>query len=169
MGKQWKQWQKLFWGVAPKSLQMVTAAMKFKSHLFLGRKAMTNLDCVLKRRDIPLPTEVYIVKAMVFPAVMYGCESWTIRKAECQKIDAFELWCWKRLESLMDSKEVKPVNLKGSQPWIFIGRTDAEAEAPILWPPNAKSRLIGKDPEAGKEWGQEKRATEDGKIASLTQ
>ena len=109
MGSKYISW-------APKSLQRVTAAMKFKSHLFLGRKAMTNLDCVLKRRDIPLPTEVYIVKAMVFPAVMYGCESWTIRKAECQKIDAFELWCWKRLESLMDSKEVKPVNSKGNQP-----------------------------------------------------
>ena len=103
-------------GGAPKSLQMVDCSHEIKRCLLLGRKAMTNLDCVLKRRDIPLPTEVYIVKAMVFPAVMYGCESWTIRKAECQKIDAFELWCWKSLESLMDSKEVKPVNSKGNQP-----------------------------------------------------
>ena len=91
---------------------------EIKRRLLLGRKGkeMTNLDCVLKRRDIPLPTEVYIVKAMVFPAVMYGCESWTIKKAECQKTDAFELWCWRRLESLMDRKEVKPVKSQGYLP-----------------------------------------------------
>ena len=88
---------------------------------------------------------------------MYGCENWTIKKAECWRINAFELWCWKRLESPLDSKEVKPVHPKGNQPCIFIGRTDAEAEPPILWPPNAKSRLIGKDPDAGKGWGQEEK------------
>ena len=90
---------------------------------------------------------------------MYGCENWTIKKAECWRINAFELWCWKRLESPLDSKEIKPVNLKGNQPWIFTGRTDAEA--PILWPPDAKHQLIGKDPDAGKDWGQEERVTED--------
>ena len=95
MGKQWKLCQTLFFG-APKSLQMVTAAMKLR-HLLLGRKVMTKLDSILKCRDITLLTKVCIVKAMVFPVVMYGCQSWTIKKAECQRIDAFELWCWRRL------------------------------------------------------------------------
>ena len=81
----------------PNSLQMVTAAMKLKRHLLLGRKVMTNLDSLLKSRDITLPTKVCLVKAMVFPVDMYGCESWTIKKAECRRIDAFELWCWRRL------------------------------------------------------------------------
>ena len=88
---------------------------------------------------------------------MYRCETWTIKKDKSWRIDAFELWCWRRLENTLDSKEIKPVNLKGNQPWIFIGRTEAEAEAPILWPPDAKSQLIGKDPDAGKDWGQEKK------------
>ena len=87
---------------------------------------------------------------------MCGCENWTIKKAERWRIDAFQLWCWRRLESLLDSK-IKPVNPNGTQPWIFIGRTDAEAEAPILWPPDVKSQLIGKDPDAGKDWGQEEK------------
>ena len=96
MGKQWKQCQTLFsW--APKSLQMVTAAMKFKRHLLLGRRAMTKLDSMLKSRDIPLPTKVCLVKAMLFPVAMYGCESWTIKKPERRRIDAFKLWCWGRL------------------------------------------------------------------------
>ena len=94
MGKQWKQWLTLFWG-APKSLQMVTAAMK--RCLLLGRQVMTNIDSILKSRDITLPTKVHLVKAMAFPVVMYGYESWTVRKAERQRIDAFELWCWRRL------------------------------------------------------------------------
>src|SRR5574341_1537366 len=95
MGKQWKQCQTLFLG-APKSLQMVTAAMKVR-HLLLGKKVMTNLDSIFKSRDITLPTKVYLAKAMVYPLVMYGCESWTVKKAECQRIDAIELWCWRRL------------------------------------------------------------------------
>ena len=95
MGKQWKRCQTLFLG-APKLLQMVNAAMKLR-RLLLGRKVMTNLDSILKSRDITLPTKVRLVKVMVFPVVMYGCESWTIKKAECQRIDAFELWCWKKL------------------------------------------------------------------------
>ena len=94
MGKQWKQCETLFWG-APKSPQIVTAWNK--RHLLLGRKAMTNLDGILKSRDITLPTKVYLVKAMVFPVVVYGCESWTVKKAECWRIDTFELWCWRRL------------------------------------------------------------------------
>ena len=96
MGKQWKQCQTLFWG-APKSLQMVTAAMKLKDALFLGRKVMTNLESILKSRDITLPTKVCLVKAVGFPVVMYGCDSWTIKQAEHQRTDAFEPWCWKRL------------------------------------------------------------------------
>ena len=100
---------------------------------------MTNLDNILKTRDITLPTKVHLVKAMVFPVVMYGCESWTVKKSECRKIDAFELWCWRRLLSPLDCKEIQPVHLKGGQSWVFIGRTDAEAETPVLGPPHVKS------------------------------
>ena len=124
---------------------------------------MTNLDSILKTRDITLPTKVCPVKAMVFPVVMYGCESWTIKKTEHWRIDAFELWCWeKTLESPLDCKEIQPVHYKGSQSWIFIGRIDVEAETPILWPPEAKKWLIGRDPDAGKDWRQEEKGmTED--------
>ena len=110
---------------------------KIKRCLFLGRKAMTNLESVLKSRDITLLTKVCILKAMVFPVVMYGCESWTTEKVEHRRIDAFELWCWIILERPLDSREIKPVNHKRNQPYIFIGRVDAEA--PILWPPGMKS------------------------------
>ena len=97
---------------------------------------------------------------MVFPVVMYGCESWTIKKAEHQRIEAFEFWCWRRLlESPFDCKQTQPVHPKGNQSCIFIGRTDAEAETPMLWPLDAKSQLIWKDPEAGKDWGQEEKGT----------
>ena len=122
---------------------------------------MTNLDSILKSRDITLLTKVRWVKAMVFPVVMYGCESWTMKKAEWQKIDVFELWCWRKLLSPLDSKEFKLVNPRGNQPWIFTGNTDTEAEAPILWPPDAKSQLIGKDSDSGEDWGQENGTTED--------
>ena len=97
---------------------------------------MANLESIFKSRDITLPTKICIVKVMVFPVVMYGCESWTIKKAEWWIMYAFELWCYTP-ESPLDCKEIKPVNPKGNKPWIFIGRTDAEAEAPILWPPDA--------------------------------
>ena len=97
-----------------------------------------------------------LVKAMVFPVVMYGCESWTVKKAECQRIDAFELWRWeKTLESPLDFEEIQPVHPKEDQSWEFIGRTDAEGETPILLPPDVKSWLIAKDPDAGKDWEQE--------------
>ena len=114
---------------------------EIKRCLLLGRKVMTNLDSILKSRDITLPTKVHLVKAMVFPLVMYRCESWTIKKAEYQRIDAFELWCWRRLLRVpwLDCKEIQPVLPKGDQSWVFIGRTDAEAETPILWPLHAKS------------------------------
>ena len=99
---------------------------------------------------------------MVFPVVMYECEIWTIKKAECRRIDAFELWCWRRLLSLLDSKEIQPVHPKGNQSWLFIGRTDAEAETSVLWPPDAKNWLIWKDPDAGRDWRQEENGiTED--------
>ena len=134
-----------------------------KRRLFLGRKVMTNLDSIFKSKDITLPTKFGLVKAMVFPVVMYGCESWTVKKAECRSIDAFELWCWRRLlRSTLDCKEIQAVHLKGVQSWMFIGRTDAEAETPILWLPNAKNWLTGKDSDAGRNWGQEEQgATED--------
>ena len=119
---------------------MVIAAMKLKRWLLLGRKAMTNLDSTLKSRDITFPTKVHLVKAMLFPVVMYGCESWAIKKAEYRRIDAFELWCWRRLlKSSLDCKEIQPVNPKGNQSLVFIGRTDAEVETPILWPANEKN------------------------------
>ena len=101
---------------------------------------MTNLDSILKSRDITLPTKVRLVKAMVFPVVMYGCESWTVKKAECRRIDAFELWFLeKSLESPLDCKEIQPVHSKRDQSWVFFGRNDAEAETPVLWPPHRKS------------------------------
>ena len=120
------------------------------------------LDSILKSRDITLPTKGCLVKAMVFPVVMYGCESWTVKKAEHWRIDAFELWCWRRLESPLDCKEMQPVHSEGDQPWDFFGRNDAKAETPVLWPPHAKSWLIRKDPDAGRGWGQEEKGmTED--------
>ena len=100
---------------------------------------MTNLDSIFKSRDITLPTKVHLVKAMVFPVFMYGCESWTTKKAERRGSDAFELWCWRRLESPLDCKEIQPVHSEGDQPWDFFGRNDAEAETPVLWPPPVKS------------------------------
>ena len=112
---------------------------EIKRCLLLGCKAITNLDSILKNRHITLPSKVSLVKAVVFPVVMCGCESWTIKKAERQRIDAFELWCWRRLESPLDCKEIQPVHSKGDQSWMFIGGTDAEAETPILWPPDVKN------------------------------
>ena len=126
----------IFWG------SKITAdgdcSHEIKRHLLLGRKAMTNLDRILRSIHITLPTKVHLVKAMVFPVIMYGCESWTIKKAKCRGIDAFELWCWRRLlRSPLDCKEIQPVHPKGG--WVFIGRTDVEAETPILWPRDVKS------------------------------
>ena len=112
---------------------------EIKRHLLLGRKVMTNLDSILKSRDITLSAKVRLVKAMVFPVVMYGCESWTIKKAECQRIDAFELWCWRRLLRVPWTARIQQVHPKGDQSWVFIGRTDVEAETPILWSPDVES------------------------------
>ena len=136
---------------------------EIKRHLLLGRKAMTNLDSILKSREITLPANVLLLKAMVFPVAMYGCESWTIKKAECWRIDAFELRLLKKtLESPLVCKEIQPVHPKLNESWIFIGRTDAEAL--ILWPPNAKNGLIGKDPDAGKDWRREKKEMTEGEM-----
>ena len=100
---------------------------------------------------------------MVFPVVMYGCERWTIKKAECWRIDAFELWFWRRLLRVLDCKEIQPVHPKVNQPWIFFGRTDVEAETPILWPPD-ENWLTGKDPDAGKDWRQEEKGVTDDQV-----
>ena len=148
----------LFWG--SKIIAEVTVAMKLKKLLLLGRKAVINLGSILESRDITLQTKVHLV---MFPVVMYGCESWTIKKAECRRIDAFELWCWRRLLRVpWTAKKSNQSNPTGNQSWIFIGRIDAEAETPILWPPDAKNWLIWKDPDAGKDWRwEEKGTTED--------
>ena len=99
---------------------------------------------------------------MVFPVVMYGCESWTVKKAECWRIDAFELWCWRRLLRVPWTARTSNQSI---QSWVFFGRTDVEAETPVLWPPHAKSWLIGKDSDAGKNWGQEEKGTTEDEMA----
>ena len=128
----------IFWG------SKITAdgdcSHEIKRHLILGRKVMTNLDSIFNIRDITLSTKVHLVKAIVFPVVMYGCESWTVKNAEHRRIDAFELWCWRRLLRVpwTASRSIQSI-LKEISPWVFIGRTDAEAEAPVLWPPDVRN------------------------------
>ena len=154
MGKQWKQWLTIF--LSSKITADGDCSHEIKRRLLLGRNVMTNLDSFLKSRHITLPTKVCLVKAMVFPVVMYGCESWTIKKAEHRSIDAFELWCWRRLLRIPWTAR------RSNQSWTFIGRTDAKAAAPILWLPDVKNWLIGKDPGARKCWRQEEKGmTED--------
>ena len=131
---------------------------EIKRHLFLGRKAMKNLDSILKTIDITLPTKVHIVKAMVFPGVMYRCERWTVKKVDHWRIDVFELLCCRRLFRVPWTAR-RSNQSKRNQSWIFIGRTDTEAETPILRPPDVKSQLIWKDPDAWKDWGQEEKGT----------
>ena len=130
--------------------------------LLLERKAMTNLDSTLKSRDITLPAKVCLVKAIVFPVVMYGCWGWTIKKAESWRIDAFELWCWRRLLNVPGTPRSNQSILK--EILIFTGKTDAEAEAVILWPPDVKNWLIGKDPDAGKDWRQEEKGVTENEM-----
>ena len=131
---------------------------EIKRHLLLGRKVMTNLDSLLKSRDITLPTKVRLVKVLVFPVVMYK-ESWAPKN-----------WCFwtvvleKTLESPLDCKEIHPVHPKGNWSWIFIERTDAEAEIPILWPPDVKNWLLGREPVAGKDWRQEEKGTTENEM-----
>ena len=132
---------------------------EIKRHLLIRRKVMTNLDSIFKSRDITLPAKVHLVRAMVFPVVMYGCEGWTVKKAESRRIDAFELWCWRRLfEIPMDCKEIQPVHPKGNHSWIFIGRTDTLA---IWCKPWCWERLKARGEGDDRVW--------DGWIGSLTQ
>ena len=125
---------------------------EIKRHFLLGRKAMTKLDSMLKSRDITLPTKVHLVKAMFFPVVMYGCESWTIKKAEHQRIDAFELWCWRRLLRVPWTARSNQLILKEISPEYSLVGLILEAEAPTLWPPDVENWLMGKDSDAGKDW-----------------
>ena len=145
--------ERLLFSSAPKSLMMVLQPWN-QRRLLLGRKAMTNLDSILKSRDITVPTKFCIVKAMVLPVVMYGCEH--------QRIDTFELWCWKRfLRVPWTANRSNQLVLKEISPEYSFGRTDTEAKAPILWPPDVKSWLIRKNPDAGKDWRKEKGMTAD--------
>ena len=145
---------------------------EIKRHLLLGRKVMTNLDSILKSRDITVPTKVHLVKAMVFPVVMYGCKSWTVKKADCQRIDAFELWCWRRLLRVpWTARRSNQSILKGISPGcslVFFGRNGAKAETPVVWPLHARSWLIGKDSDAGRDWRQEEKGMTQDEMASLT-
>ena len=158
MGKQWKT---LFWG-GSKITADGDRSHEIKRRLLLGRKVMTNLDSILKSRDITLPTKVHLVKAMVFPVVIYGCESWTIKKAEHQRIDAFKLWCWRRLLRVpwtakrSNQPILNEISLECSLEGLML-----KLKLPILWPPDAKNWLIWKDPDTGKDWRQEKGTTED--------
>ena len=153
------------WGEDSKITADGDCSHDIKRCLLLRRKAMINLDSIFKSRDITLPTNFRLVKAMVFPVVMYGCESWTVKNAERQSIDAFELWCWRRLLRVPPCKEIQPVHSKGDQPWVFFGRNDSEAETPVLWPPHTKSWLIGTDSDAGRDWGQEEKGTTEDEMA----
>ena len=139
---------------------------EIKRRLLLGRKVMTNLESILKSRDITLSTKVHLVKAMVFPVVMYGCES-----CDGEESCMLKNWCFwtvvleKTLDSSLDCKEIQPVHPKADQSWVFTGRTDTEAETSILWPPHSKSWLIRKDPDAGRDWGQEEKGTKEDELA----
>ena len=148
----------VFWG--SKITADVDCSHEIKRHLLLGRKVMTNLDSMLRSRDITLPTKVCLVKAMVFSSGHVWM--WDL---DCEECWTSKNWCFwtvvleKTLESPLDCKEIQPVHPKADQSWVFIGRTDPEAETPVFWPPHAKSWLIGKDPDAGKDWGQEEKGT----------
>ena len=132
--------------------------MKLKDAYSLEEKLWPTQISILKSRNIILPTKIHLVNAMVFPIVMYGCESWTVKKAECQRIDAFEPWYWRRLFRVpWTSGRPNQSIPKEISRQIFTGRTGAEAEAPILWPSDAKNQFTGKDPVAGKDWGQEEK------------
>ena len=165
MGKQWEQCHFIFWG------SKITAdgdcSHEIKRRFLLGRKVMTNLDSIFKSRDITLLTKVHLVKGMVFPVVMYGCESWTVKKADCQRTDTFELWCWRLLRVPWTARRsnlsiLKEINSK----YLFIGRTDDEVEAPLLWLTDSKSWLTGKDLEAGEDWGKEEKGMTENEMVA---
>ena len=158
MGKQWKQWLTIFGGC--KIIADGDCSHEIKRCLLLGRKVMTNLDSIFKNRDITLPTKVRLIKAMFFSSSHVWMWELDHKKGRVPKNWFFwTVVLENTLESPLDCKEIQAVNPKGNHPWIFIGRTDAEGEAPILWPPDMKNWLIGKDPDAGKDWGQEEKGT----------
>ena len=159
MGKQWKQWKILFWG-GTKITAHSDCSHEIKGLLLLGRKAMTNLDSIIKRRDITLLTKVVIVKAIVFPVVMYWCESWTIKKAKFWRIDAFESWYWRLLRVPWTARRTNQLLLKEITPeYSLEGLMLKLKQTPILWKPDVKNWLTGKDPDAGKDWRQEAKGT----------
>ena len=164
MGKQWKQSQTLFWG-APKSLQLVTAAMKLKDAYSLEEKLwLTDLDSIFRSRDITLPTKVHLVEAMVFPVVMYRCESWTIKKAECWRTEAFELWCWRRLlRVLWTARRSNQSILKEIIPGCSLEGLMLKLKLQYFG--HVKNWLIWKDPDAGKDWGPEEEGTTEDEMA----
>ena len=154
-GKQWKHWQILFIYLFSSEITAdCDYSNKIKRHFLLRKKSYDQHRQCTKSKDITLSTRVHRVKTVVFPVVMYGCESWTTNRAEHGRTVAFGLWWLRRLKSLLDSKEIKLVNPKGSQTWIFIQRANIEAEVSILSLPDARRRLIGKVPYSGKDWGQ---------------
>ena len=141
---------------------------EIKRRLPLWRKVMTKLDSILKSRDITWPTKIHLVKAMVSPVVMYGCESWTIKEAECQRVDAFELWCWRRPLRVTWTARRPNQSIKGNQSWIFIGRANVEAETPIPWPPDSfeGTLMLGKI-EGGRRRGWQRMRWFDGITNSM--
>ena len=163
MENRWENSGWLYFGGGSKITADGDCSHEIKRRLLLERKVMTNPHNILKSRDITLPTKVHLAKTMFYPVVIYGCEIWTIEKAESWRIDAFELWCWRRLLRVPWTQgDQASQSWFGNQSWIFIGSTDAEAETPVLWLPDAKSWLIGKDPVVGKDWRwEEKGMTED--------
>ena len=167
--KNWYISQK--WHINYKTSFYPVPDVEVKRCLLLGRKVMTNLDSILKSRYITLSTKVCLVKAMVFPVVMYGCESWTIKKAEHRRRHFWNVVLEKTLESPLECKEIQPVHTKRDQSWVFFGRTSIEAEIPVLWPLDAKSWLIWKNTDAEKDWRQEEKWMRgwDGWMASPTQ
>ena len=163
MGKQWKLADFIFLG--SKTTADGDCSHEIKRRLLLGRKVMTNLDSILESRNITLSTEVHLVKAMVFPAVMYGCESWAIKKTECWRIDAFELWCWRRLLRVpWTARRSNQSILKEISPGISLEGMMLKLKLQ-LWLPHGKSWLIGKDSDAGRDWGQEEKGTTEHEVA----
>ena len=173
-----KQWETIFFG--SKITEDGDCSHEIKRHLLLGRKAMTNLDSILKSRDITLLTKVHLVKPLFFPVVMYGCESWTIKKAEYWRFDAFELWCWRRLLRIpWTARRSNQSILKEISPGCSLEGLILKLNTPTLWPLDVKNWLIGKDPERnwliGKNWERLKVGKEgddrgwDGWMASPTQ
>ena len=164
MGKQWKQCQTLFLG-APKITADGDCSHEIKRHLLLGRKVMINLDSILKSRDITLPTKVRLVKAMVFPVVMYGCESWTVKKPECWRIDAFELWCWRRLLRVpWTTRKSNKSILKETSPGCSLEglmlKLKLQYFGHLMWRVDSLEKT-----DAGRDWGQEEKGTIEDEMA----